>query len=106
MYRGTTPTLTFTLPFEASDLDILNIAFCQVKALEGFDPKIIFEKTLADCTISGKSVKVNLSESDTLKLGAKKNVEIQLRAAVGDKRMASKIFSIPVESILKDGVLT
>ena len=106
MYRGTTPTLTFTLPFAASELEILSIAFSQVNPLNGLSPKLVFEKKLSDCTLSGNVVRVELSENDTLMLSGGKTVEIQLRAAVGDKRMASKIFRIPVDSILKDGVLT
>ena len=67
---------------------------------------MVFEKKLSDCSISENVVKLELSESDTLMLSDEKTVEIQLRAAVGEKRMASKIFSVPVERILKDGVLT
>lgn len=106
MYRGTTPTLTFTLPFEGDRLDLLSIAFAQVKPLEGLEPKVILEKTLADCTVSGNCVAVTLTEEETLRLRGGKSVDIQLRAAVGEQRMASKIFTVQVEEILKDGVLT
>ena len=41
MRRGTTPTLTFILPFSTEGMDVLNIAFSQ-------NNKIVFQKTLTE----------------------------------------------------------
>ena len=105
MYRGTTPTLTFTLPFEAATLDVLSIAFAQVVETRGKKPVVVLEKTLGDCELSGNVISLALTEADTLSLDDKQHVEIQLRAAVNGKSMASCIYRVPVERILKDGCL-
>ena len=77
MYRGTTPTLTFTLPFEAATLDVLSIAFAQVVATRGKKPVVVLEKTLGDCELSGNVISLTLTEADTLSLNDKQHVEIQ-----------------------------
>ena len=69
MYRGTTPTLKFTLPFEAG-------------------------------TLAG------LTQEETLKLGVSDRTEIQLRVRLADgNALASQIFAVSTERILKDGVI-
>lgn len=98
MYRGTTPTLNFQLPFEVSQITKLNIAFSQ-------DKVVVFEKTLSDVTRNGRKITVKLSENETLSLNDKKELEIQLRVAVGSNRLASNIIKTTVERILKEGVL-
>ena len=98
MRRGTTPTLTFTLPFEADMITACNIAFAQAK-------KLVLEKELADCEVDGQTLRVTLTEEDTLRLNAGDSVEIQLRVGIGESRLASNIIRIHVFSILKDGVL-
>lgn len=99
MYRGTTPTFTFNLPIEADTITKLNVTFKQ-----GITR---FEKGLADVEKSGKTLTVSLSEEDTLQLIATKatTLSIRLRIGVGELRMASQIFTVPVEEILKEGVL-
>ncbi|MDO4810530.1 MAG: hypothetical protein Q3985_01170 [Eubacteriales bacterium] len=100
MTRGTTPTLTFELPFEADRLAKLNIAFSQ-------DDAVVLEKGLADCTTSDVTVKVELSEADTLQLKQNgSNLYIQLRCKLTDGRcIASDIMTATVGRILKDGAL-
>lgn len=98
MYRGTTPELKFELPFNASELTLLSIAFEQ----EG---RVIIEKKLADCECSGKTVSVKLSEADTLEFNHNAKLNMQLRCGIGDKRIASDIISTSVGRILKEGEL-
>ena len=99
MIRGTTPTLTFTLPIHADTITLLNIAFSQRR-------RIVFEKSLADVEAYDNTIKLTLSEAETLKLMSDgSDVEIQLRVGVGDVRLASEIFSVSVDRILKDGIL-
>ena len=99
MYRGTTPTLIFTLPFDCSNITKLNIAFAQ-------DEKVILEKELDSCDLNGKTLSVTLTEEDTLLFDCKKRcVEIQLRIGCGESRLASKIIKTSVDRILKDGCL-
>ena len=65
MYRGTTPTLTFTLPFPSSKLTLCNVAFAQ----EG---NVVLEKDLSDCQIGENTLTVQLSEEETLQLESEK----------------------------------
>lgn len=99
MYKGTTPTMAFKLPFDASELDKINIAFSQ-------NGNVVFDRGLDGCTIDGKEVIIVLTEAETLLLDDKVSVEIQLRAGIGEQRMASRIFTLDVGKILKDGALT
>lgn len=97
MYRGTTPTLTFNLPFAASTLSAAYITFAQFGAS-------VFEKALTDCTASGQALTVTLTQSDTLLLNATEKVEIQIRGKTTDGEViASNIMRVPVDRILKDG---
>lgn len=105
MYRGTTTTIAFTLPFEASKLDVLSIAFAQKESPYAKEAKVIFKKKLADCTLQDKSVLCELSEMDTLQLNSDYDVQIQLRAKCADKSMASDIYTVTVGRILEDGCL-
>lgn len=105
MYRGTTPTLTFTLPFPCDQLSIVSIAFAQKKPNYAKDAEIVLEKTLCDCQMNGNTLTLTLTEEDTLALDCHCLVEIQLRAKVGDVTMASEIITESVGRILKDGCL-
>ena len=98
--RGTTPILSFTCPFDCSEVKILNICFQQ-------DDKIILEKKLSDCTIKEKVITVKLSEEDTLLFSNdhKKKIYMQIRVGIGDDRYTSDIITTSVGVILKDGVL-
>ena len=99
MIRGTTPTLTFTLPIQADTITLLNIAFSQRR-------RIVFEKRLAEVETYENTIKVTLSEAETLKLMSDgSDLEIQLRVGVGDGRFASKIFRDSVDRLIKDGLL-
>ena len=99
MYRGTTPTLKFTLPFEASTLAEAYISIEQNR-------RVILEKTIEDCTLSGNTISVKLTQEETLKLGVSDRTEIQLRVRLADgNALASQIFAVSTERILKDGVI-
>lgn len=110
MIRGTTPTLTFNIPFQTNLITDLSIAFVQLGELA-------LEKTLSDCTLEEKSIHCRLSENDTLSFksippGAyyydilkDYDVKIQLRVACGEDKLASNIISVSVKDILRDGPL-
>lgn len=96
MYRGTTPTHTFTLPFNASEITTIYITYAQ-----NGNTKI--EKTLSDCTIAEKTISTTLTQAETLSLCSGKNTEIQLAVAINNKVLRSNIITVPTERILKDG---
>lgn len=99
MYRGTTPTITFNLPFDESRITALNLCFAQ-------QGEVILEKNLGACKLEKDILQVSLTEQETLLFDAKKGmVDMQLRIGCGDSRMASNIMQISVEQILKDGCL-
>ena len=100
MVRGTTPTLTFTLPFPVSTLSSLFINISQ-----HFE-NIQIEKALADCSISGNDISVVLTQEDTLKLAADRQAFIQVRVRTRDgTALASEMIPCSVEDVLKDGVI-
>lgn len=100
MYRGTTPTFTFNLPIAADTLTAAAVTFRQAGCAD-------IEKTLEDCIVDGQTLTVTLTEAETLTLrsGTVAPLEIQLRVGASGARMASQIFTVPVERILKDGAL-
>ena len=99
MYRGTTPTFSFSLPMDSSTITALNLCFAQQNT-------IVLEKTLADCTREGNTLHVRLTEQETLLFDARKGmVEMQLRVGCGETKMASNIMQVSVKKILKDGCL-
>ena len=99
MYRGTTPTITFNLPFDESRITALNLCFAQ-------QGEVILEKNLGACKLEKDILQVSLTEQETLLFDAKKGmVDMQLRIGCADSRMASNIMQISVEQILKDGCL-
>lgn len=98
MYRGTTPTLTFNIPFDTADITDLHIAFAQKK-------EVVLEKGLEDCVLNENTITVTLTEDDTLALTQNQNVEIQIRCACNGTIMASTIMTTVVNRILKEGRL-
>lgn len=99
MRRGTTPTLTFDLPFDGSNISKCSIAFEQNRT-------IVLEKKLADIIIEGNRIKCPLSEEDTLSFCSSiREVEVQIRLAMNGQVLASNPIHFKVERIIKDGVL-
>lgn len=99
MYRGTTPTLKFTLPFDTSTLDAVWVTIAQ-------GGKVIINKTKVDCDLKGKDISVTLTQAETLALTAENKAEIQLRVLTKDGlALASAIFRENTDCILKDGVI-
>lgn len=98
MWRGTTPTHTFTFPTDV-DLESMSVIFISYAQ----DGTVVVEKEKDDLEIVGNQIRLGLSQADTLKFrpGA---VKIQLRAKAADGRaVASNIISTTTREILKDG---
>ena len=72
MYRGTTPTFTFTLPIECETISKLSVAFKQ-------GGELLFERGLPDVTMSGNVLSCTLTEEETLQLRGDTELQIQLR---------------------------
>ena len=98
MYRGSTPTNTFTSKLDLSTADVVYITYTQ-------DNVVIVEKNKSDCTFGEGTVSVTLSQQDTLKFSVRA-VEIQIRARFADSRaVVSNIIQTTADRVLKDGVI-
>lgn len=99
MVRGTTPTHTYTLPFDTSIIKVVEITYAQLDA-------VIVKKTTDDCTLDGNTVTVRLTQEDTLQFDHRQNVQIQLRVLTkaGDA-LASEIRRVSVQQCLGNEVL-
>lgn len=61
MYRGSTPTLTFTLPFSTVDIDNAYVTFAQYGTVK-------IDKPLTACGCDGNKLTVKLTQEETLSL--------------------------------------
>ena len=100
MIRGTTPTLTFTLPMAVSTLSEYWVTVSQM-----YD-NIRIDKDRSTLTASGKTITANLTQEDTLRLVPDKPVYIQLRVLTsGGDAMASEVFKATVDDVLREEVI-
>lgn len=97
MRRGTTPTITITTDIDLTSAINMFVTFKQ-------NDRIVFEKTLADVEITSESVICNLTQEDTLSLKSG-IVRFQIRATLGDSKVASNVMTASVDKILKGGAI-
>lgn len=99
MIRGTTPQQIIRFPMDVSNFQEIYITYKQ-------RARVVFEKTLQDCTVDEKQISFNLTQEETLSLDPALKVYIQVRAKTNaGEAMASKIFERCVADILKEGVI-
>ena len=100
MRRGTTPTININV--KGCDLALFDTIYVTFK--QGTKT---LDKTGDDLSVEGNSVAVSLSQEDTLTFDStKKVVEVQLRAVdENGMAIASNIRQIPIDAILKEGVI-
>lgn len=99
MRRGTTPTISITVK-GLSDIQI-NKAYLTLK-----QRGTVVEKTEADMEIDGDMLQVALTQEETLKFMARAEINVQLRVlSKSGTAYASNIVTVPVEAILKEGVI-
>lgn len=100
MIRGTTPTLSFELPFAVSTLSEYWVTVSQ-----RYD-NIRIDKDSSDCTASGSTITVTLTQEETLRLVPDKPVFIQLRMLTTDgDAKASEVFKTMVTDALREEVI-
>ena len=101
MIRGTTPTLTFILPCQVSDLAEYWITISQKYE------NIKIDKTSADCTAEDNVISVTLTQEETLRLIGNKPVYVQMRAlTTGEAALATDQWTCTVGEILREGVIS
>ena len=99
MRQGTTPTHTFTIPFDAS-------AAAEVRVTYSVGGRVILRKETEDCQMDGTTVRVKLTQEETLRFPAGHWFSAQLRALTTDgESMVSKIMREPVDPCLDSEVL-
>ena len=99
MRRGTTPTLTFTTPYEAALIQSGYLTFNQrgetVLNVPLDDPSV---------TIADEAISIELTQEKTLAFTSAAPAQAQIRAMLtSNKAVASNIVQIPICAILKDG---
>lgn len=98
MWRGTTPTHTFTLPegVNSADFAVIYITYSQ-------NGETVLEKTGTELTLEPNAIKVLFSQEDSLKFEPGP-VKVQLRGRMPDgQAIASNIISTTAKEVLKDG---
>ena len=99
MRRGTTPTLQITVT-GLTDIEVQNL---YLTLRQG---QTTIEKTESGVTIDGEVISATLTQEETLSLVAKVDVALQLRVlSTNNTAYASNIVTVPVEAILKEGVI-
>lgn len=99
MIKGTTPTHTFTLPFDTSVL-------AKCKVVYGQNGVEVFSKRTEDCVMKGNTISTTLSQEETLMLDYHKGVEIQLRVLTNNgEALASVTTTIGIAKCLDNEVL-
>ena len=99
MYRGTTPTHIFTLPFDVSVVKTAKIIYSQFG-------RAILTKTGDALELTGQQIQTKLTQEDTLTFDCKADVFIQLRVLTVDgDALASNILQVPVGRCLDNEVL-
>lgn len=99
MIRGTTPTLTFTTPYEAKMVSSGFITF----TMRG---KVLFDIPISDdsVVVEDYAVSLTLSQEQTLAFKPQYRVLVQVRLGLGSgEYVASNIIQIPIENVLRDG---
>lgn len=104
MKRGTTPTHVFTLPFDVGTVKAMQIIYEQK---QGEEEAVTLMKSKSDCTLSGNTVTLRLTQEETLKFAYGFPVRIQMRVLTNsDDALTSRIMTVRVEDCLSDEVLT
>ena len=98
MWRGTTPTNTFSLPEDIAfdDFDVIFLTYSQ-------RGRIVFEVGMDRMDVAGQTIHIILTQAETLQFvpGA---VQIQMRGRMKDGRaIASNVITTTAKEVLKDG---
>lgn len=98
MIIGSTPTHTFTLPFDTSLINDLVITYKQ-------NDEIVLQKQMSDCIISENKLTTNLTQDETLKFEEGiYSVQVKIKTK-GDKVTQSVVtYSRVCKSLYKEKI--
>lgn len=97
MRRGTTPTHRFTV-----DMDLRNATVYVTYAQNG---KVVLERSNDSINITENDISFTLTQEETLKFKVGFPIQIQLRYVYKGMAGATSIIKLPVETVLKEGVI-
>lgn len=99
MRRLTTPEHKFTLQIDPSVISKIRITYAQNNA-------IVLTKKNDDVSLDGNVARVKLTQDETKKFVADKDVEIQVRVlTLGGDALASEIIKVDVQKVLDEEVM-
>lgn len=99
MYRGTTPIHRFTFDYPKETVNAIYITYKQ-------NGQLRIEKSKEDIAFEDGYISVKLSQEDTLRFTNVGNLEMQIRFTdTQGNAYASNIITVPVDRILKEGVI-
>ena len=94
--RGTTPTITFRLPFQTDQISDVEIYFAQ--------KRFLFQKDYEDCSFEENRLSVTLSQEETLMFDEGLSLRLQIRFVFTNRAIgATRIVSTSVVGLLKEG---
>lgn len=100
IFGGTTPTHTFTLPFDTATISEARVLYAPRGS------KAIIVKETEDCVMNGSEVSVRLTQEDTLKLDEYSSVYVQLRVLLQDgTALASTVTRVSTYECLEEVVI-
>lgn len=100
IYGGTTPTHTFTLPFDTYTVSEVRVLYAPEHG------KAVVVKETSDCELSGNSLFVTLTQEDTLKLDDYPRIRVQLRLLMSDgTALSTETMLLATRACLEDAVL-
>ena len=101
MIRGTTPTLRFKIPYTEEQIQLGYITFSR-KGEVFLDVPFSDNRVL----VENYAIYITFTQEDTLRFNSRTVYSVQLRILLQDDiAVASNIITIPVDSILKNGVI-
>lgn len=99
MIVGTTPTHTFNIPFDVSNIAMVRVIYAQ-------NNNVVLTKTNEDCVLEDNTVSVTLTQEDTFLFDHTLPVEIQLRIlTVNGTSLGSIPKKVGVTKCLEDVVM-
>lgn len=103
MYRATTPTHVFTLPFDTSECTEIQVAYKQNnhELVRHYQDGTLPE----GMTLDGKDVNIFMSQEDTLAFSRGK-AQVQIRVLKSGKVMASQKMNVSVYDVINEEVLS
>ena len=100
---GTTPEITVEMPVEAGTVEALFVTFTQG---QDQDMKTVLEKSLQQVAYTGKLLRIELTQVETLGFPEKSAGEWQIRFRMqGEKTQNTIIMPYRVGRVLKKGVI-